>query len=418
MLDLGRQLIRARMVYPVDAPPLENGCLSIVDGRIEAIGPANRADGTPTDLGDVALLPGFVNVHTHLEFSHLTEPLGEPEQGFVDWIRAAISERRRRSFRPAAAIGAGCRESLRAGVTTVGEIATSNTSAYQRDSTIPQLTIFREVIGFSRARADSAFAATCEELTALDSMSVESPDVDAGISPHAPYTVSPLLLERLVEYSNQHRIPIAMHLAESHDELELLRNGTGPFRELLEERSMWDREVLRAGGAPLDYLKQLARSPRALVVHGNYLNSTELDFLAAHRDRLSLVHCPRTHAYFGHAPFDVGEVIANGVRVVLATDSRASNPDLSLLSELRWVSARHTSLSPLLVLRLGTLEAAEALGRGQSIGSLSVAKIANLLAVPLPAGVNGSGVELLSAVLAGDEAPSHVWLRGAPVEIG
>ena len=96
--------------------------------------------------------------------------------------------------------------------------------------------------------------------------------------------------------------------------MSCLRDGTGPFQELLEERSMWDAEAIPRGSRPLDYLRMLAEAPRALVIHGNYLDAEERAFLAEHADRMSLVYCPRTHAYFGHPPYPLAELLAAGVQ--------------------------------------------------------------------------------------------------------
>ncbi len=141
-------------------------------------------------------------------------------------------------------------------------------------------------------------------------------------------------------------VPVAMHLAESREELDLLRDGTGPFQDLLDERSMWDPQAIPLGSRPLDYLRMLADAPRALVIHGNYLDDEELAFLGANRERMSLVYCPRTHAYFFHPPYPLGRALAAGVHVALGTDSRASNPDLSLLEEMRFVCAPILQLAP------------------------------------------------------------------------
>jgi cytosine/adenosine deaminase-related metal-dependent hydrolase len=133
-------------------------------------------------------------------------------------------------------------------------------------------------------------------------------------------------------------------------------------------------------------LRLLAAAQRALVIHGNYLDDEERDYLARHRQRLSLVYCPRTHQYFGHAPYPLEELLARGVRVVLGTDSRASNPDLSLGDELRFAAARHPTVSPQELLRGATLDAATALGLERELGSLTVGKLASFIALPLPEG--------------------------------
>jgi cytosine/adenosine deaminase-related metal-dependent hydrolase len=219
-------------------------------------------------------------------------------------------------------------------------------------------------------------------------------------------------LKSLIELASNENWPVAMHLAESTDELELLHAGTGPFQQLLEERSMWDAEAIPRGSRPMDYLRMLAEAPRALVIHGNYLDEDERAFLAANTDRMSLVYCPRTHAYFDHPPYPLRELLAGGVRVALGTDSRASNPDLDLLAEMRYVARRFPAVARDAILRMGTLNGAEALGRAAEIGSITPGKAANLIAVPLPAGEQGQPQDLLAAVLEEGAPVCDVWLRG------
>ncbi len=147
---------------------------------------------------------------------------------------------------------------------------------------------------------------------------------------------------------------------------------------------MWDASAIPHGSRPLDYLHQLGRSHRALVVHGNYLDDEELEYLAAHADRMSLVYCPRTHAYFRHQRYPLAKAMTLGVNVALGTDSRASNPDLNMWNELRYVAEHHAEISREEVLRLGTVYGARALGREDEVGSLTPGKLANLAVVALP----------------------------------
>jgi cytosine/adenosine deaminase-related metal-dependent hydrolase len=410
--------LQARVVFPVAAPPIEHGVVTIDRDRITAVG-TKAVGGQIQDLGHVALMPAWVNAHTHLEFSDLSEPLGWPAVPLVDWIRFVISHRAARASPPASAIASGLQESIAAGVAIVGEIATEarNGEAAKQSQPepysllpAPRSLLFQEVIGFSRARAASALLVAEQRLDAVQ----RAPDdrIRFGLSPHAPYTVSPKLLQQVVLLAQRRHLPVAMHLAESVEELQLLAEGSGPFRELLEERSMWDAAAVSRGSRPLDYLRTLADAPRAVVIHGNYLNALEREFLAQHADHMSLVYCPRTHAYFHHAPYPLSEAIEVGVRVALGTDSRASNPDLDMLAELRHVAREHPQLSPVAILQMGTLAGAEALGWEKEVGSLTPGKSADLVAVPLPGGISGGPAECLAAVLHSAERPSAVWLRG------
>ena len=397
--------LRARWVLPIDSPPIEGGYVGVVAGRIAAVGGADPGVGPVNDLGAAVLAPGVVNAHTHLEFSGLAGPLGAPGISLPAWIRLVIADRHRKQRDARAGIAAGLAESLAAGVTTLGEIATAPAGDYQLPSGAPQPTtvLFQEAIGFSAGRVDSAFADVEQRLAATGG-------APAGLSPHAPYTVHPRLLEKIVALAAARGVPVAMHLAESREELELMADGAGDFRALLEERSMWDSAAILRDVRPLDYLRVLAGAPRSLVIHGNYLAEEEIAFLADRRDRMSVVYCPRTHTYFGHARYPLERMLAAGVRVALGTDSRASNPDLSLLSELRAAAEFFPALDPAMLLRMATLDGAVALGLGEHAGSLTPGKRADLVALSCPA-ADGDPY----AALLGDAAPTGVWLTGRPV---
>jgi cytosine/adenosine deaminase-related metal-dependent hydrolase len=400
--------LQARVMFPVDRPPIEHGIVTIEGERIVAVG-ANAEHGEVIDLGDVVLLPGLVNAHTHLELSYLRQPLGNPGMALPEWIRLVIAERARGCSDAGVSHLLGLTESWRCGVTTIGDILQGYAAGLASGAAEASVTtLFLEVIGFSRARAESSFDAAKNRLIELSRRC----RAQVGISPHAPYTVSPELLKRLVGFAIERGLPVAMHLAESAEELELLASGAGPFQELLVERSMWDAEAIPKGSRPMDYLRMLAAAPRAIAIHGNYLDGEELAFLAANRERMSLVYCPRTHAYFGHAPYPLAKALSTGVRVALGTDSRASNPDLDLLAEMRQVSRAHVSLDPYDVLRMGTLAGGEALGRGGEVGSITPGKLADIVAVPISAEVRGRPNSVLASVFASDEPVSAIWMRG------
>jgi cytosine/adenosine deaminase-related metal-dependent hydrolase len=175
-----------------------------------------------------------------------------------------------------------------------------------------------------------------------------------------------------------------MHLAETREELELLQSGSGPLVPMLQSFNAWYPDAIPRGSRPLDYLRIMAQSHRALVIHGNYLAPDETAFLAARTARMSVVFCPRTHAYFGHEPYPLRTLLAAGVNVAIGTDSRASNRDLSLWEELRHIHCHFADVAPADILRMGTLNGAIALGVDADFGSLTPKKSARLALVPLP----------------------------------
>ncbi|OHB71403.1 MAG: hypothetical protein A2V70_15725 [Planctomycetes bacterium RBG_13_63_9] len=175
-----------------------------------------------------------------------------------------------------------------------------------------------------------------------------------------------------------------MHLAETRDELDLLRSGSGPFRSLLDQLGAYDPQAIPPAARPLDYLHGLAAAHRALVIHGNYLDDEEIGFLGKNSQHMAVVYCPRSHAYFRHDRYPLEKMLSAGATMALGTDGRASSPDLSLLAEMRFVAGQYTAVDRQVILRLGTIEGAKALGRDQELGTLAPGKRADLAVVSLP----------------------------------
>lgn len=387
-------IYRAAWVIPVDRPPIENGAIEVHNGFVTAVRSALPHE-VCHDLGDVAVLPGLVNAHAHLEFS-LVEPPFQPAQPFTDWIRTLVAYRRQftpDSTEPCMALNLGAIEALMSGTTLLGEIATSGWSELLMPTHGPRVIAFRELIGMRPAGIDQQIEIAEEWLT---DESVLAP-VTYGLSPHAPYSVAPELLRRSVELAKRFAAPVAMHLAETRSELEFLAHGRGEFVEMLKSFGAWPESGLPLGRRPLDILQTLADAPRALVVHGNYLADDEIDFIAA-RPRMSVVYCPRTHEFFGHEPHPWRKLLAKGANVALGTDGRGSNPDLSLWNELVFLRERFPDVAPCTLLELGTLAGARTLGCEHDCGTITPGKRADLVVVNLgPATAHHDPLEELFA---------------------
>jgi aminodeoxyfutalosine deaminase len=382
--------VQARWIVPVDRPPIADGIVSVADGRIVTIG-ENFSGRPPIDLGDVAVLPAFVNAHTHLEFSLLEKPLGTPEMPFTDWIGEVVGWRHRLAAQFAvdvaglaayrrSAIAAGLAESRRAGVAAIGEIAMAGCplDAYGVEAGVSVVALL-ELLG----RAEHQVGPLLDRAAAHVESLRRGGSVRPGLCPHATYSVHPELLRRACALSAAEDIPVAIHVAESLQELALLESHSGTLVDLLVQLKAWYPVELPRGMRPLDYLESLQNAHRSLVIHGNYLAADEIDFLASRRERMSVVFCPRTHAYFGHEPYPLLDMLRAGVRVAVGTDSRASNPDLSILAELRHVAQRRPRPDLAEILKMGTQSAAEALGIESDYGSIAVGKRAQFVAVPI-----------------------------------
>lgn len=353
----------------LDGVPRSNVTVSIGDGQVLDVVPGRSAGAI--DLGSVALVDGLVNAHTHLEFSLHSEPVSTTGR-FTDWIRNVVRYRRENPASTAAAIRQGIAESLKEGTTLIGDIATVGWTPDNYLQSGGHRIVFQEVLGLSPERMVQ------QKQLALDAFTNRPDDFSIGISPHAPYSTHFELVRESVEIARQAGLPVAMHLAETKSELELLSHQSGEFRELLMDFGIWNSSLFQTPRRPLDYLKLLAEAPRALIIHGNYLDDDELQFVAA-QPQMTLVYCPRTHAAFRHDPHPWRRLLKLGGRVAIGTDSRASNPDLSLFRELQFLAEQTPVQSHLELLRLGSHSGRSALGfdstRSKSVADLTLIQI-------------------------------------------
>jgi cytosine/adenosine deaminase-related metal-dependent hydrolase len=422
-MDARPTVFKAAFVFPIDQPPIGNGFVSVVNGLIESIGQWSSVESkrfspdSVRDLGEVALIPALVNAHTHLEFSHLREPLGHPGMEFTQWIREIVRYRKTQNESEKTdsdsgsakhkAIQRGLVESYRSGVGCIGEIATMpfDRDDYRcpskRESEIDVL-VFQEQLG--RDRAMLAQKRSELEQLSLEQLSLArllSPLVGAktvtagqlaaefshlyfGVSPHAPYSVHPALLDQIVDHAAERKLPVAMHLAETEAERVLLTQQTGPFKELLQDLGVWDLDSFLPAQSFTDILYVLSRCSRSLIVHGNFLRSEEIETIAKFRDRMAIVYCPRTHDYFRFSHYPLNELRNAGVTVAVGTDSRASNPDLNLYADLKMIASKFPELTALEILEMGTSSSAIALGLAQLVGNLRPGKLARLSVISNP----------------------------------
>ncbi|OYP37284.1 hypothetical protein CGZ80_05660 [Rhodopirellula sp. MGV] len=356
------------------SPPIENALITFVEGTIVEIKPAGTDPVQAIDLGDVAVLPKLVNAHTHLEFSDCESPIGTPGIALADWIGEVMRARGQTDLAARQAnIAKGLAESVAGGVGLIADIATTPSTYPPLEDFAVQgnpvrIVSFAEILGLSSERGDERFQSAVRHCDSLDR---QGDRCQPAISPHAPYSTPIDLVRRGVELASHSAdgMLVAMHLAESPEERELLANGTGRFAEVLKNAGLWRDGLFPVSATEpiLEYLRILASAPRSLAVHGNDFRADEIDFLAQNPS-ISVVYCPRTHAFFGYDVHPVDRLLRSGVRVALGTDSRASNPDLSLWEELRFLLNRRQDLDPIRVLEMATIMGAEAIGMDQSSG--------------------------------------------------
>lgn len=406
-------IVRARIVVPVRRPPIENGAVRILDGRITEVGGRSQMQPQPgeltTDLGDQVLMPGLVNSHCHLEYTHMAGMI-PPLKSFADWIKAINSIKGSwTDTHYQASWSDGARQLLQSGTTTVANVE-SNLSLLPdiRLQTPLRVLSFFEVIGIRKERTPEE---VLEPVLSRAETCRQAGHLLLGLSPHALYSTTPALLTQCLKTAQSRKWRLMTHLAESADEAQMFENSRGPlFNWLREQRDMGDLRDI----SPIQMAGQAGLlSADFFAIHANYLWPDDVELLA--RSKSTVVHCPRSHAYFRHTPFLHDALRIAGVNLCLGTDSMATVikdrdwvPTLNMFAEMRIFAGTAGLLPASSILRMATINPARALGLEGLAGELGPGSWADLVALPCVSNV----AEVEEEIINFSGKPSGVMVSG------
>jgi len=380
-------LLRARIVLPVSQTPIVDGSVKVFRGRIVAVGPWRDFSASvrkqTIDLGEVVLLPGLVNAHCHLDYTGLA---GEflPPKHFTDWLKLIVAAKGVRSDAEFAANWRrGAQMLLRTGTTTVADIeAVPGLLPAAWNATPLRVLSFLEITGIKSLRDPGAILREA----VVKILSLPAGRCRAGLSPHAPYSTTPELLCLTTQTAHHRHWFVTTHVAESLEEFEMFAQGRGKLFDWLRRN---ERDISDCGfGSPVQHLERSGLlGPNFLAVHANCLTPRDTQLLA--RRGASVVHCPRSHSFFGHPKFPFQELSAAGVNICLGTDSLASieakrkQPlELNMFSEMRSFARKNPGGSAETILRMSTINGAQALGLSGRVGEITKGAFADLIALP------------------------------------
>ena len=377
-------IIRARVVVTMHGAPIENGAVVVSGNRIVDVGRFDDIKthnaGNTVDLGEQALLPGLINAHCHLDYTCLRGKI-PPQKSFTDWILTINAEKSELSPKDyLASISDGFAEAKRFGTTAI-----ANLTGFPELISLVQPSIrtcwFAELIDIRAPEHGNELVDSAIEALKQNS--------DWGLAPHALFTASKNLFRRCEEIAQQEHILLTTHLAESREEMEMFRDASGPLSEFMKSigRSMDDCGnktplglfVGAPGGRAL---------PHWIVAHLNELTETDFELLERSNSKFHVVHCPRSHDFFGHSPFAFDRLRSTGFNISLGTDSLASNENLSLFAEMRVFQTEFPSVSPEEILRMVTVNPARALRCENVLGQIRPGFGADLIAVPCSGSTN------------------------------
>jgi cytosine/adenosine deaminase-related metal-dependent hydrolase len=311
-------------------------------------------DGPVTDLGDGVLAPGLVNAHCHLELSYLAGRL--QRSGFVPWVEALVTERaRERPEEVRGRAGEAIRSLQATGTVAVGDV--SNALLHLdllRDSGLHAV-VFFELLGWDPTRAAQVMDAAVGRLDAqqgrLDGR------VRVRLAAHAPHSVSPELFRALAAQGG----PASVHLAESAAETAFLRAGGGEWAAFLDRRGLGAVAFRPPDVSPVQYLESLGALVPGLVA-ADCVRVDAADRALLARRRVSVALCPRSNRNLDIGLPPLPELIADGVRLCLGTDSLASADSLDLLQDAALLHRAYPSVDPGVLVHMATAGGASALG--------------------------------------------------------
>ncbi len=360
--------------------PIDNGAVVLSHGIILAIGPAKWIINTyPRHrvhrFDNALLMPGLVNLHTHLELPPLLNAIRA--KSFPEWaLNLIVAKKDLDKTRYTKAVLANIKTLIESGTTTVGEICTHEISPSLLKQNGLRAVVFREIISMARHSANLPLPAFANKSA--------GGLVQFGLSPHSPYTVSKSVAVRIKELSIKKRFRLAMHVAESKDETRLLRREKSGLEQLY-QFAHWDLAGAPSGASSVEYLDRIGfLSPQLLAVHGVQITDRDLELIK--KSRTSVAHCPRSNKELGVGRMPLAKLLRVGITVGLGTDSLASSPSLNMWDEMRYAYQIHrrNGVSAEEIFKLATINGAKALGLNKVIGTLEQGKRADIIAVPLP----------------------------------
>ena len=362
--------VSADWVLPVDGPPIEGGLVRYEAGAVVEV-TQGRAKH---HHADAAIVPGFVNAHSHLEYA-MYAGFGDG-QAFGPWIATHVERKNRLERTDMVAIARlGVLESLRAGIATTADYSFSGAAATAAAELGLRAIVYLEVFALDPAVAERQFED--KRARVKENGFEESELVRLGVSPHAPYSCSLDTYRWCLSLG----IPVGTHLAESANENEWLEHGSGPLQGIAPIL------VPPTGKRAVASLEPVL-GPDLLCAHCVEVNEAEIALLAERN--VPVVHCPRSNALLGCGIAPVAELRAADVRVGLGTDSPASTPSFDMFEEMRTAiymararTKRPEALLATDALRMATLDAARALRMEDQVGTLTPGKRADLTVVSL-----------------------------------
>ncbi len=386
-------IFQAEWVLPVSSSPIHDGAVRVQGGEISDFGPAaevrrRHPDEEVRDFHHAILLPGFVNAHVHLEYSVYRGLFDDCD--FGQWMLRFMKSRSLLGPEEyAASARLGAMECVGSGITTIADTVSDGEATVTAANLFGlRAYAFLEAFGMDDSRIGRTLAHVERRIGELRALAGDL--VQIGLSPHAPYTVSGPLYRALNAFAMERGLKVAMHVAESREEVTFVRNGAGVLAHDFRELAGWEHLMwMPTGTSPIKYLEQWdALDGDAIAIHCVQASPSDIDVLKKYD--VAVVHCPKSNAKLGCGIAPLEDFLAAGLRVGLGTDSLATNNILDMFDEMRMAiflyrvrKESRSCFGAQQALTMATMGGARVLGLQDQVGSLEVGKRADLIAVDM-----------------------------------
>ncbi|HUI91257.1 MAG TPA: amidohydrolase family protein [Chitinivibrionales bacterium] len=387
---------------------LHNGAVSVDSGRIVSAGPkswARRAENERmVDLGDMLLLPGLINIHTHLEENALRDLPKAEEETFASWIAKRAT--RLRQVPDAGienAVRLGGRELLSHGITTAADSSRRGIS--------PRVLAAEPLHSFVFHEAHPESVDEEEKLVPSLSARIGKPAKSGrtGAGPYALYSLSPKAHASLAEFGRRHGYLWSCHVAESAEELQAFSDQTGDLYFHITRKKAWPFGKVTQGSMDFALANNLI-PPNAICFHCNYVNGRELERLA--ELQAAAVLCFQYSQEAGHKAFPLDVAMKRGVLICAATESLSCERSGNLFDELFCARQKYPHVPAAEMLRWITVNPARALGVEEELGAIAPGMTADIVGVRFP---QKPGNALLDELILGEPEVRLVIVNGEEI---
>lgn len=364
----------AKWILLPDGEVLINGGITVEGDRIREVGPRGKIRRNSGDravnCGEMLLLPGFINIHTHLEESVLRGMVKGDDESFSSWI---IRRRNAMLSAPPETILSSARlairEALANGITTIVDTSSTDIPAIVLRDEPVRSWVIHEVHNDNFRYSADFIGHINKRIERLHRYG------NTGVGPYGIFSLSPVQHKSLAEFARSREYLWSCHIAESSEELQAFSAQNGELYTLITRDQPWPYGSTERGSMYFALTNNLIPQ-NGICCHCNYMSSQELSLLK--NKNSTVMFSPLYNAFLGQKAFPIDVAVNRDVNVCIGTESPSSNEPVNLFDDLFTVKITYPHISAFQLIRMVTSNAAKAL-RCNEIGVLEAGRKADMI---------------------------------------